>query len=166
MTMTMKGSRLLGVRAGLAAASSCFLLMGCSSAAPPGPSSFDASARVSLRTDVLPVFSANCAALPTCHGSPTGIEVFLAGGAANASAIRKGIVGVDSVELPTMPFVTAGDPTRSYLMLKLDGTQGAYDAQCAGATCGAQMPYGAPSPLDATTRDAIRAWITQGALDN
>jgi len=163
---TTKGSQLRRALAGFGVVGYAALLGGCSSTPPAEASNFDASARVSLRADVLPIFAANCATLPTCHGSPTGIEVFLAGGAANASNIRAGIVGVATVELPTMPFVTAGDPDKSYLMLKLDGTQGAYNAQCLEGTCGAQMPYGAPSPLDATTRDTIRAWITQGALDN
>ena len=143
---------------------------GCGSSAPASPAPPDAAAPdaskiVSLRNDVLPVFAASCSTSATCHGSPTGIEVFLAGGAAKATTIRNGLVGIATAELPSMPFVTAGDPGKSYLMHKLDGDQATLDAECIGGDCGDQMPRGA-APLDAATRDAIRTWIAQGAFDN
>lgn len=147
------------------------LSTGCSSAAPPTTSNASSTKTVSLRNDVLPIFAANCSTSATCHGSPTGIEVFLAGGAAKASMIRSGIVNVPTAELPTMAFVNvdadggAGDPATSYLMHKLDGDQNTFDAQCVMGSCGAQMPRDA-TPLDAATRETIRTWITQGAPDN
>jgi hypothetical protein len=138
------------------------LAAACSSSAPEP---LTTSRTISLRSDVLPIFMANCSTTATCHGSPTGIEVFLAGGAANAASIRKGIVGVKAAELSSMPYVTAGDPTKSYLMLKLEGQEHQYDGQCTDSSCGAQMPLEG-APLDATTQATIRSWIEQGALDN
>jgi hypothetical protein len=41
-----------------------------------------------------------------------------------------------------------------------DGTQGWFTAQCAFNFCGSQMP------LTPETRDAIRQWITAGALND
>jgi hypothetical protein len=138
---------------------------GCASAAAPAAPPPAAVKEVSLRSDVLPVFAANCSTTATCHGSPTGIEVFLAGGASKAPEIWSGLVGVATAELPSMPFVTAGDPAKSYLMHKLDGDQASLDAECVDGDCGSQMPRDA-TPLDAATRETIRNWIAQGALDN
>lgn len=123
-----------------------------------------ARTEVSLRSDVIPIFQASCATAGTCHGAPSGIEIYLAVDASKASDLRKRTVGVASEELSSMPYVTAGDPTRSYLMHKLDGDQGTL--QCTGSIgCGDQMPREAP-PLDGASRDRIRAWIAQGALDD
>ena len=64
-----------------------------------------------------------------------------------------------------MPYVTPGDPANSYLMHKLDGDLESLESKCAQSDCGQRMPKGQPQ-LDQATRDAIRAWITQGAPDN
>ena len=64
-----------------------------------------------------------------------------------------------------MPMVEAGDPTMSWLMYKLDGAQNAFDAQCVGGSCGGNMPLNR-SQLLPTERDAIRAWITAGAVND
>jgi len=67
--------------------------------------------------------------------------------------------------------VTAGDPTKSFLMYKMDGTQDTLSAQCmpgelmATPYCGLVMPYGAV-PIAQPLRDKVRAWITQGAKNN
>ena len=58
-----------------------------------------------------------------------------------------------------------GDPTTSFLMHKLDGTQGAFDAQCTGGSCGSRMPAGGAA-LSVAIRDAIRAWIAAGAVND
>ena len=127
-------------------------LAGCSS---NGASAKPTSSQVSLRTDVIPIFQNNCSTTSTCHGAPSGIEIYLAVDASRASDLRARVVGVAADELPTMAFVTAGDPTQSYLMHKLDGDQGSL--HCTGSIgCGDQMPKSAP-PLDATSRDRIRA---------
>jgi hypothetical protein len=96
------------------------LAVGCGSSAPSGEAPSTNAAK-SLRTDVLPIFQASCSTNSTCHGSPSGIEVFLTGSTAQATSIRRALVGVASTELASMPYVTVGDPTNSYLMHKVDG---------------------------------------------
>lgn len=74
-----------------------------------------------------------------------------------------------------MSFVAPGDPMHSFLMHKLDGDQCTLAQQCAdsgltsltsGPTpCGNDMPNGA-AMLPPATRDAVRAWINQGAANN
>ena len=61
--------------------------------------------------------------------------------------------------------VLPGDPTMSWLMQKLDGTQTAFDAQCTGGFCGSTMPLTQPQ-LSPGVRDSIRAWITNGAAND
>jgi len=75
------------------------------------------------------------------------------------------LVDVASTRLATMDLVEPGDPTTSWLVHKLDNTQGAFDAQCVGGACGGQMPLGGP-PLSSGVRDAIRTWISNGALND
>jgi hypothetical protein len=58
-----------------------------------------------------------------------------------------------------------GDPTMSWIMHKLDGTQGGFTAMCSGMFCGSQMPLGG-DPLAVEVRDAIRTWIMDGALND
>jgi hypothetical protein len=95
-----------------------------------------------------------------CHGASGGL-----GGLGACSTGWASLVGVASTELPTMSRVTPGDPTNSWLVQKLDGTQGNFTAQCTGGSCGSQMPLG-QSPLPAAVRDAIRTWITNGAVND
>jgi hypothetical protein len=63
------------------------------------------------------------------------------------------LVGVPSNEVPTLDRVKAGDPTDSYIIVKL--TNGA-------GIVGNQMPLG-EKPLPAATIAAISQWITNGA---
>jgi len=70
--------------------------------------------------------------------------------------IYTSIVGVASVEQPTLNRVKPGDPNNSYVVLKLEGA--------AGIT-GARMPFGGPY-LDQATIDQVRAWVTAGAQNN
>jgi hypothetical protein len=134
--------------------------LACSSGSTGGPTGPSSTGPKSLRADVLPVFQTSCTSNSTCHGSSDGIEVFLSGG-----DVHRRIVGVPSTELATMPYVTPGDPTNSYLMHKVDGTLADFHAHCAKQDCGLQMPKG-EAPLSQADRDVIRAWIEQGALDN
>jgi len=53
--------------------------------------------------------------------------------------------------------IEPGDSLSSFVMNKIDGTQ--------GASGGAQMPFGQPQ-LSQETRDGIRGWINAGALNN
>lgn len=120
---------------------------------------------VTLMTDVMPIFNANCGNA-ACHGMadvPGGL--FLGAESASgsdAATVRSGLVGVAAIELTTMPYVTAGDPTKSYLMHKLDWDVCQYEKQCTDATCGADMPSGGVQ-LPVETRDTVRRWIAQGA---
>jgi len=125
---------------------------------------------VSFKTDVMKIFNNNCG-LSTCHGSTSLGKGSLFLGAetahrADASEVRAGIVGQASVELPSMPFVTAGDPEKSYLMHKLDGDQCAFDGECVDGTCHVLMPSGGNTLLPVAFRDVVRRWIAQGAQDN
>ena len=129
------------------------------------PAGFDAlSPAVTFSADVLPIFGRSCA-FSTCHGSTTGPAngVFLGG--KDSAKIIAAIVNVKGDELPTMPFVTPGNPRESYLMRKMDGSQCALDAQCAGGSCESSMPKG-DVPLDIATRDIVRRWIAQGAKND
>jgi hypothetical protein len=50
-------------------------------------------------------------------------------------------------------------------MRKMDGSQCALDAQCAGGSCQSSMPKN-EGLLDVTTRDTVRRWIVQGAKND
>jgi hypothetical protein len=63
------------------------------------------------------------------------------------------LVGVPSVEQPTLLRVKPGDPDDSYMVHKIEGLAG---------ISGGQMPLG-ETPLPQATIDAIRQWITNGA---
>lgn len=128
------------------------------------PASFDAKApAVSFSKDVMPIFKQSCA-FSTCHGSNVGDAngVYLGDDAPRAHAA---VLGVAASELPSMAFVVAGDPSASYLMRKMDGSQCALDAQCAGGSCQMSMPRG-EDPLPVETRDVVRRWIAQGAKND
>lgn len=109
------------------------------------------AAPVSFSRDVVPVLKTRCA---TCHltGREAG-NIALHPGAAFANLVK-----VKSTETG-LARVAPGAPDKSYLMMKLDGTH-----LTAGGK-GSRMPLGAP-PLDAVTRDKVRAWIAAGAPNN
>jgi hypothetical protein len=127
---------------------------------------------VSFKTDVMPILVQSCA-FSSCHGASSGGNNGVRLGSktapndpANApSAIRANIVGVKGPELTTMNFVTPSDPSQSYLMHKLDGDHCKLDAQCRDRSCGTAMPQGGDL-LPVATRDTVRRWIAQGALDD
>jgi hypothetical protein len=128
------------------------------------PAGFDtATPVVSFANDVMPIFGQSCA-FSTCHGSSTGPAngVFLG---KDAARVYTAIVDVRGDELQTMAFVKAGDPRASYLMRKMDGSQCALDAQCAGGSCQSSMPKN-ESLLEIAQRDIVRRWIAQGAKQN
>ena len=73
---------------------------------------------------------------------------------------------------PAMNLITAGDPSQSFLMHKMDDTHNDQNLTCtaqpgaeSGDPCGDTMPQGSPL-LDACERDLFRRWIAQGAADN
>jgi mono/diheme cytochrome c family protein len=94
------------------------------------------------------VFTPTCA---TCHSgaaAPHGLRL----DAANSYAL---LVGVPSDEQPSILRVKANDPNNSYLVQKIQGT----------AATGERMPAGLPA-LPQATIDAIRQWITNGAMND
>lgn len=146
-------------------------LVGCPGEAPPAPTCSDyeppagfdpMTPAVSLSRDVMPLFKGSCA-FTSCHGlSSSNQGVFLG---SDAAKVHQGLVGVASQHLPSMPYVTAGDPRRSFLMRKLDGSQCALDAECVEGTCGDSMPR-REELLPLAERDTIRRWIAQGAKND
>ena len=125
---------------------------------------------VSFHTDVMPIFNHNCGT-KACHGSMTAPKGSLFLGAAtalgaDASGVYAAIVGKPSAQLGSMSFVTPNDPVRSYLMHKLDGDQCLYQTDCVGSDCMHSMPSGLEVLIAVSTRDTIRRWIAQGAVQN
>lgn len=117
---------------------------------PEAPAASEAPAAQSLfETEIAPILASSCA---TCH--LTGQE------AGNMSLVPAqalaNLVDVPSKEAPGLVRVVPGNPDKSYLVMKLEGTQIAH-----GGT-GAQMPFGAP-PLSADKIAKIRQWIAEGA---
>jgi hypothetical protein len=92
---------------------------------------------------------------PSCAGCHTGIGTTLPGALnlTNAAASHAALVGIASLEVPTLSRVAAGNPNESYLIRKLEGTPG---------IVGGRMPL-IGGPLPQTTIDSIRLWITNGA---
>jgi hypothetical protein len=123
-----------------------------------------ASPVATFDADVAPTLVKSCTFSP-CHASrgATNHGVFLAarGSAEDAAAVKASLLA-PSRTLPSMPYVTPGDPERSFLMHKLDGSLCAFDAECTDGSCGKPMPDGNDA-LPAASRDAIRRWIAQGA---
>lgn len=106
-------------------------------------------ATVSYQKDVVPVLEQNCA---TCH--LTGEE---AGGMSLVGDAAIGfLVGQPSQEAPAIMRVAAGEPDKSYLVMKLEGTHIEH-----GGT-GAQMPFGG-LPLAPEDIATVRTWIAEGA---
>jgi hypothetical protein len=96
---------------------------------------------------------------PTCHGEDAegGLGDF-----GTCQGAYDALAGVPSTEFPAWDRIEPGAPERSWLIHKLDGTQGLFDDQCVGGTCGAPMPLELPQ-LPPEARDAIRVWIAGGA---
>lgn len=137
---------------------------GCVDYSPPA--GFDATTpTVSFATDVVPIFGMSCGLSVSCHGATTGNAngVFL--NKTDPAKIYANIVSKAGDELPSMDFVTPGDPRNSYLMRKMDASQCALDSQCTGGTCESSMPQNLDS-LPVETRDVVRRWIAQGAQNN
>ena len=97
------------------------------------------------------VFTPTCA-VSGCHTGPTGGALPAGLNLGNADASFANLVGVASVQQPTLSRVAAGDPDNSYLVQKLEGT----------AATGSRMPLGGGA-LDQALIDDIREWISNGA---
>jgi hypothetical protein len=105
---------------------------------------------VSFASDVLPIFTANCA-VSGCHDASTAEQ----GMVLTADSAYLKIVGVPSMEVPALQRVHPGDADSSYLVMKLEGT----------AAEGDRMPLDEPPLTDALIQ-RIRTWIDEGALNN
>jgi len=123
---------------------------------------------VSFSNDVVPIFVESCA-FSSCHGAASGgnngIKLGSKTTTVQPSEIHDALVGKPAPELASMSLVTAGDPSKSYLMHKMDGDQCTFDKQCTNETCESSMPQGS-DVLKPEQRDVIRRWIAQGAQNN
>jgi hypothetical protein len=141
--------------------------------------------------DVQPIIAVSCALSVTCHGSQGATmaqhepqlgpaQMATPPDAATLAAIKAAIVGVNSKEAPSLQLVQAGDTSKSYLMIKLEGSQNCSGLNCMPVAsvgtgvmstgCGSQMPANATSPtgaggspLDPADSSKIRDWIAAGA---
>lgn len=95
--------------------------------------------------NVQAIFDQSCA-LSGCHRDYQ--RPFLTAGVSYDN-----IVGVPSTQSPGLNFIEPGDPSRSYLYLKITGASG---------IIGTRMPQ-ASAPLPAEQVDTIRVWIENGA---
>jgi uncharacterized protein (TIGR03118 family) len=116
-----------------------------SNSAPPPP------AAVKLSDLQAQIFTPICSVCHTGGGTSLPSSMDLTAGHTFTS-----LVGVASVEQPSLKRVAPGDPDNSYVIHKLEGTAG---------ISGGRMPLGGPY-LDQATIDMVRTWISQGAQNN
>src|SRR5580658_399016 len=92
------------------------------------------------------VFTPICSKCHIGASAPEGLQL-------DAAHAYNALVGVPSVEEPSLLRVNPGNPDQSYMVLKIEGAPGIQ---------GGQMPLG-ETPLPQDTIDAIRQWISNGA---
>jgi len=92
------------------------------------------------------VFTPICSVCHIGAGAPVGLQL-------DAAHSYNLLVGVPSVEEPSLLRVKPSDPTNSYMLHKIEGAPG---------IVGGQMPLG-ETPLPQATIAAISQWITNGA---
>jgi hypothetical protein len=92
------------------------------------------------------VFTPICSKCHIGASAPEGLQL-------DAAHAYNLLVGIPSVEEPSLLRVNPGNPDASYMVLKIEGAAGIE---------GGQMPLG-ETPLPQATIDAIRQWITDGA---
>ena len=162
-----------------------------------GGSGSGTSATISFANDVMPIFQNSCAKAGACHNDPMAVvngggpgkaggRPYLGtapdGGAETPMDIMKVYAGlldptppnhITSWELVTptpMPYIVKGQPTQSFLMIKMDGNQlRSLDPQCVAGdyiSCGLPMPSDDPQLKPLPEREKVRSWISQGALYN
>ncbi|MBS1201103.1 MAG: hypothetical protein H6R27_1781 [Proteobacteria bacterium] len=110
-------------------------------APPTGPGSENALYREIQDT----VFTPICVACHQGGNAPLGLRL-------DAASSYAMLVGVTSVQAPSLLRVEPGNPDSSYLVRKIEGT----------AATGGRMPLGGP-PLPQDRIDLIREWIATGA---
>ncbi len=94
------------------------------------------------------VFTPICTVCHSGSNAPHGLHL-------DAANSYDQLVGVPSVEQPTILRVAIGDPDGSYIIQKLEGT----------AAVGARMPFGGPYLTQAQI-DQFKSWINAGAANN
>ena len=104
-------------------------------------------AQPSLARDIQPIFSARCA-IPGCHITATQANLGLV--LKDAASTYANTVNVPSGQIGGVVRVVPGDSSMSWLMVLLDTGEMPKE--------GAMLSQG--------TRDTIRNWIDQGALNN
>ncbi len=149
------------------------LVSACSSTSDPtlgssgsttkdGGSSGAADARnpyPSFKSDVVPIIQQSCS-LTACHASKES----------NLGILLQ----YDTLQLYTelqktsptahTPFVVAGDPSKSYLILKMEAKQATLASECPSMNCGNVMPP--DDPLAAAKIKVFTDWIMAGAKND
>jgi hypothetical protein len=130
---------------------------------PPG---FDAQTpTVQLTRDVVPIFNRSCA-FSDCHNTLSRNGLVLGDqNRIDGRTAHGNLVGKPSRTLPSLPYVTAGNPRESFLMHKMDGSHCTLDARCDQGNCGQAMPRSSDL-LEEEERNVVRRWIAQGAKND
>jgi hypothetical protein len=113
----------------------------------------------SFKSDVVPIIQQSCS-LTACHASKES----------NLGILLQ----YDTMQLYTelqktsptahTPFVVAGDPSASYLMIKMEAKQATLAATCQNMNCGNVMPP--DDPLPAAKIKVFTDWIMAGAKND
>ncbi|MCK6546163.1 hypothetical protein L6R52_09865 [Myxococcota bacterium] len=106
----------------------------------------------SYTRDVFPIFEARCQGCHFVTDNPPQII-----GAAETHAR---LVDRPSPTVPSLDWIEPGDPDRSYLLRKIEGTHRAVGGR------GGAMPPRVADPTTAEERATLRAWIAAGARDD
>ncbi len=110
-------------------------------------------AAVSYRTQLQPIFNAQCVYCHVTGAENGGLNL------ARASSYAS-LVGTTSTESP-LPRVTPGQPDKSYLWHKLNGTH-----VSVGGSGNAMPMSDPPRLLEPAQRALFKAWIEAGAPNN
>lgn len=129
---------------------------------------------VSFKSDVMPIFQRSCN-FSACHsatssspqeGLALGLGVSDTMTDAEIGEVHAGIVN-GAAERSSLPLVTPGEPTQSWLLAKVSYSSfascQAIADECAPKGCGSRMPQ---QPLDQADIDTIAGWIKDGAKNN
>ncbi len=116
-----------------------------------GMGSSGGSTDLSHAADIQPIWDVHC--VTACHepGGQWGTFLDMSDDAYDA------IVDVASPQFTDMDHIEPGDPDRSYIWHKINGTQ-----VMAGGS-GVQMPSGGATVMTQAEKDTIEAWIMAGA---
>jgi hypothetical protein len=148
----------------------------CTLPACPGMDPTGEGSAASFRQDVLPTIQRNCTDF-LCHGNEIAAAAGLYLGrpppaVVDASVLVASLVGMRSRTAPALDLVTAGSPSTSFLLLKVEGCQNALGLSCkpqlgshSGEPCGDVMPQGA-RPICTNERRLMSSWIAAGAHDD